>query len=70
MNSVLVLLSFDTKIKGCVTTMSIDNHSLTHRRLQFIGICVNKLTFKSININFNCQTATSLLADLSAGTRT
>ena len=32
-----------------MTTMSIDN-SLTQRSLQFIGIGVNKLTFKSINI--------------------
>ena len=33
-----------------MTTMPIDNHPLTQRRLQFIGISVNKLTFKSINI--------------------
>ena len=33
-----------------MTTMPIDNYPLTQRRLQFIGICVNKLTFKSINI--------------------
>ena len=33
-----------------MTTMSIDNHPLTQRRLQFIGISVNKLTLKSINI--------------------
>ena len=33
-----------------MTTMPIDNHPLTHRRLQFIGISVNKLTLKSINI--------------------
>ena len=33
-----------------MTTMPIDNHPLTPRRLQFIGIGVNKLTFKSINI--------------------
>ena len=31
-------------------TMSIDNHPLTQKRLQFIGISVKKLTFKSINI--------------------
>ena len=31
-----------------MTTMSIDNH-LTQRSQQFIGIGVNKLTFKSIN---------------------
>ena len=30
--------------------MPIDNHPLTHRRLHFIGIGVNKLTLKSINI--------------------
>ena len=41
-----------------MTTMPIDNHPLTQRRLQFIGISVNKLTLKSINIiqssnNFN-----------------
>ena len=33
-----------------MTTMPIDNHPLTQRRLQFIGIGVNKLTLKSINI--------------------
>ena len=33
-----------------MTTMPIDNHPLTKRRLQFIGISVNKLTLKSINI--------------------
>ena len=33
-----------------MTTMLIDNHHLTQRRLQFIGTSVNKLTFKSINI--------------------
>ena len=31
-------------------TMLIDNHPLALRRLQFIGIGVNKLTFKCINI--------------------
>ena len=30
--------------------MPIDKRPLTQRRLQFIGIGVNKLTFKSINI--------------------
>ena len=30
--------------------MPIDNHPLTQRRLQLIGIGVNKLTFKRINI--------------------
>ena len=35
-----------------MTTMPIDNHPLTQRRLQFIGISVNKLTIKSIKINF------------------
>ena len=33
-----------------MATMLIDNHALTHRRLQSIGIGVNKLTLKSINI--------------------
>ena len=33
-----------------MTTMPIDNHPLTQRRLQFIGIGVNKLTLKSIDI--------------------
>ena len=33
-----------------MTTMPIDNHPLTQRRLQFIGISVNKLTLKGINI--------------------
>ena len=33
-----------------MTTMPIDNHPLTQRRLQFIGIRVNKLTLKSIDI--------------------
>ena len=31
-------------------TMPIDDHPLTQRSLQFIGIGVNKLTLKSINI--------------------
>ena len=33
-----------------MTTMPINNHPLTQRRLQFIGIGVNKLTLKSIDI--------------------
>ena len=33
-----------------MTTMPIDNHPLTQISLQFIGIGVNKLTFKSINL--------------------
>ena len=33
-----------------MTTMPIDNHPFTQRRLQFIGIGVNKLTLKSIDI--------------------
>ena len=33
-----------------MTSMPIDNHPLTQRRLQLIGISVNKLAFKSINI--------------------
>ena len=48
-----------------MTTMPIDNHPLTQRRLQFIGIGVNKLTLKSIDIP-----TTTLLAALSAGTKT
>ena len=43
-------LSFDTKMKGCMTAMPIDNHPLTQRRLQVIGIYVNKLMLKSIDI--------------------
>ena len=30
-----------------MTTMPIDNHPLTHRRLKFIEFGVNKLTFKT-----------------------
>ena len=33
-----------------MTTMLIDKHPLMQRRLLFIGISVNKLTLKSINI--------------------
>ena len=33
-----------------MTIMPINNHPLTLGRLQFIGISVNKLTLKSINI--------------------
>ena len=33
-----------------MATFPIDNHILTQRRLQFIGISVKKLTLKSINI--------------------
>ena len=49
-------------------TMLIDKHSLTERRLQFIGIGVNKLMLKSIDIiqllnNYN-------IVVLSAGTKT
>ena len=33
-----------------MTTMPIDNHPPTQRRLQFIGISVNKLKLKSINM--------------------
>ena len=33
-----------------MSTMPIDNHPLTQRRLQFIGIGVNKLTLTSIDI--------------------
>ena len=48
-----------------MTTMPIDDRPLTQRRLQFIGIGVNKLTLKSINI-----INTTLLAALSAGIKT
>ena len=41
-----------------MSTMPIDGHPLTQRRLQFIGIGVNKLTFKSIII-INRQTTTA-----------
>ena len=58
MNFVLVFLSINTNMVGCMATKSIDNHPLTQRSLQFIDIAVNKLTFKSINmiqssINYN-----------------
>ena len=33
-----------------MTTMPIDNHAFTQRRLQFIGIGVNKLTLKRIDM--------------------
>ena len=33
-----------------MTTMQVDKNPLTGRRIQFIGIGVNKLAFKSINI--------------------
>ena len=33
-----------------MTTMPIDNHHLTQRRLPFMGNGVNKLTLKSVNI--------------------
>ena len=33
-----------------MTTMPIENHTLAQRRLQFIGISVNKRTLKSISI--------------------
>ena len=49
-NLVLVFFSFDNEMLSCMTTMSIDNHPLTQRRLQFIGKSVNKLTFNSVNI--------------------
>ena len=35
---------------GCMTTMPIDNNPLIKSSLQFIGISVNKFTFKIINI--------------------
>ena len=52
-----------------MTTMPIDNRPLNKTMLQFKGISVNKLTLKSINI-INRQTTTTLLAALSAGTKT
>ena len=33
-----------------MTNMPVNNHPLTQRRLQFIGISVNKLTLKNIDI--------------------
>ena len=30
--------------------MTIDNYRLSHRRLQFIGLSVDKVMFKSINV--------------------
>ena len=33
-----------------MTTMPIDNHPLTQRRLQFIGVGVNKLSLTRIDI--------------------
>ena len=47
-----------------MTSMPIDNNPLTQRRLQFIGISVNKLTLKSIDIiqssdNFNIVSSLS-----------
>ena len=51
-----------------MTTMPIDNHPLTHRSLQFMGIAVNKLTFKVINI-IKSSKSTTLLVALSAGTK-
>ena len=47
-----------------MTTMPIDNQPLAQRRLQFIGIGVNKLTFKSINIihsSNNCNIVSSFI---------
>ena len=47
-----------------MTTMPIDNHPLTRRRLQFIGIGVNKLTLKSIDIiqsSNNCNIVSSFI---------
>ena len=52
-----------------MTTMPIDNEALIQRRLHFICISVNKLTLKIINI-FNRQTSKTLLAALSARTKT
>ena len=46
-----------------MTTMPIDNHPFTQRRLQSIGIGVNKLMLKSININqsSNCKIDNSFI---------
>ena len=52
-----------------MTTMHIDEHPLTQRKIQFIGIGVNKLTLENINI-IHRQTTITLLAALSAGTKT
>ena len=44
--------------------MPIDNHPLTERRLQSVGISVNKLTLKSINIIQSsniCNTVSSFI---------
>ena len=54
-NFVLIFFSFDTEIKGCMTTMYIDNHPLTQRRLQFIGICVNKSNLSIILAALFCN---------------
>ena len=45
-------------------TMPIDNQPLSQRRLQFIGIGVNKLTFKNINMiqsSNNCNILRSFI---------
>ena len=47
---VIVVFPDHTHLLFFMTIMPIDNHPLTQRMLQFIGICVNKLTLKSINI--------------------
>ena len=50
-----------------MTTMPIDNHPLTQGRLQFIGIGVNKLTFKSTNI-IQSSNNYNIVSSFSAGT--
>ena len=50
-NLSLVFFRFDTKMQGCMPTMPIDNSLLSQRSLQFIGISVHKVTFKSIKLN-------------------
>ena len=44
-------LAMTPKYRALLQPLSIDNHPLTQRSLQFIGISANKLTFKSINIH-------------------
>ena len=50
---------------GSMTIMLIDYNLLTQGSLQFIGICANELTFKSIN-----KIQHTFFAALSAETKT
>ena len=52
-----------------MTAMPIDNYPLTQRRLQVIGIGVNKLTLKSID-TIQSSNNYNILAALSAGAKT